>query len=145
MQNKPAAAPKPNRLVWIDLEMTGLDPKKDVILEIATIVTDLNLITIAQGPDIVIYQPDSVLNGMEKVVAELHDKSGLTKQVRAADTTIQEAEQQTLGFLRNYCEEKLCLLAGNSVWMDKFFLLQHMPRLAAFMHYRIIDVSTVKT
>lgn len=132
------------RFVWIDLEMTGLNPDKDVILEIATIVTDGQLNIIAQGPDIVIHQSESLLNGMDEWCTRTHTKTGLCEKVKASDTSVGQAETQTLAFLREHCEEKKCQLAGNSVWMDRFFIMRYMPRLYDFLHYRTIDVSTVK-
>ncbi len=131
-------------LVWIDLEMTGLDPQKHVILEAAVIITDLQLSIIAQGPHMAINQPESALKLMDEWCVTSHTQSGLLAQVKKTDTTIAIAEQQLLSFLREHCEEKKCILAGNSVWMDKMFLLRYMPRLAAFLHYRILDVSSIK-
>ncbi len=131
-------------LVWIDLEMTGLDPQKDVILEIAALITDLHLSVVAPGIDTVIFQPDTILKNMDEWCIKAHTQSKLLEKVRESDTSLQEAEQQFLGFLREHCEEKKCILAGNSVWMDKMFLMRYMPRLCNFLHYRIIDVSTIK-
>jgi len=138
------AKPTEKKFIWIDLEMTGLDPSKDVILEIATIVTDGQLNIIAQGPEIVISQPETVLEGMDKWCTNVHGKSGLSAKVRLSDTSVQEAEQQTLAFLRDHCEEGKAPLAGNSVWMDRVFMMKYMPRLYNFLHYRTIDVSTIK-
>jgi len=126
------------------MEMTGLVPSKDVILEIATIVTDKELNIIAQGPDIVISQPESRLEGMDEWCTKVHKKTGLWDKVKASDTSLEQAEIQTLAFLREHCEENKCQLAGNSVWMDRVFMMHHMPRLYDFLHYRTIDVSTVK-
>lgn len=138
--------PKPTdqKFIWIDLEMTGLVPETDVILEIASIVTDGQLNVIAQGPEIVISQPELVLNGMDKWCTAVHTKSGLCEKVRKSDTSVQEAEQQTLAFLREHCNEGRSPLAGNSVWMDRVFIMRYMPRLYNFLHYRTIDVSTIK-
>ena len=132
------------KLVWIDLEMSGLDPIKDVILEIAVVVTDMQLQIVAQGPDIVISHSELVIKNMDEWCTKVHSESGLIQKIKQSDTTISQAEQQILGFLREHCAEKKCILAGNSVWMDKMFLMRYMPRLNNFMHYRIIDVSTVK-
>lgn len=132
------------KFIWIDLEMSGLNPDKDVILEIATIVTDGQLNIIAQGPEIVVSQPESVLQGMDKWCTAVHTKSGLCAKVKASDTSVQETEQQTLAFLRDHCTEGTAPLAGNSVWMDRVFMLKYMPRLYNFLHYRTIDVSTIK-
>lgn len=138
--------PKPTeqKFVWIDLEMTGLDPEKDVILEIVSVVTDGQLNIIAQGPEIIISQPQTALDGMDKWCTNVHTKSGLCDKVRASDTSIQEAEQQTLAFLRDHCTEGRAPLAGNSVWMDRVFIMKYMPRLYNFLHYRTIDISTIK-
>lgn len=132
------------RFVWIDLEMTGLNPDRDVILEIATIVTDGQLNIIAQGPDIVISQPDARLCAMDEWCTRIHTKTGLYAKVQSSDTTVEQAETQTLAFLREHCEENKCQLAGNSVWMDRVFMMRYMPRLYDFLHYRTIDVSTIK-
>ncbi len=131
-------------LVWLDMEMTGLDPEKHVILEIALIITDMQLSVIAQGPQVTINQPESLLKHMDEWCVDVHTKSGLLAHVKKSDTTVSIAEQQILSFLRDHCEEKKCILAGNSVWMDKMFLLRYMPRLAGFLHYRILDVSSIK-
>lgn len=130
--------------IWIDLEMTGLNPKKDVILEIVSVVTDGQLNIIAQGPEIIISQPERVLQGMDEWCTRTHKKSGLWDKVRASDTSLEEAEQQTLSFLRQYCNPRKSPLAGNSVWMDRVFIMNYMSRLYDFMHYRTIDVSTIK-
>lgn len=138
--------PKPteDKFIWIDLEMTGLNPFSDKILEIASIVTDGQLNVIAQGPEIVISQPEEALNKMDAWCTAVHGKSGLTDKVKSSDTSTEEAEQQTLAFLREYCQEGRAPLAGNSVWMDRVFLMHYMPRLYNFIHYRTIDVSTIK-
>ena len=132
------------RFVWIDMEMTGLDPRKDLILEIATVVTDAELNIVAQGPSIVISQPNTALDAMDKWCTKVHTKSGLCDKVKKSKTTTEEAEIQTLAFLRDHCEEGKSQLAGNSVWMDRFFMMMYMPRLYSFLHYRTIDVSTLK-
>lgn len=131
-------------LVWVDLEMTGLDLTKDHILEIATLITDNELTLIAHGPDIVIHQPEAILENMNSWCKEHHGKSGLTEAVRASKTTLKEAEVQTLAFIKEYCKESTGLLAGNSVYQDRAFLNQYMPSIVNFLNYRIIDVSTVK-
>ncbi len=136
--------PKDKRFVWIDLEMTGLDPRKNVILEIAAVVTDGNLSILAQGPDIIISQPESTLQLMDKWCTTTHKKSGLYDLVKNSETTLEDAERQTLAFLREHTKENFAQLAGNSVWMDRVFLMHHMPRLYDFLHYRTIDVSTIK-
>lgn len=133
-----------NRLVWIDLEMTGLNPHTDVILEVATIITDSNLTVIANGPELIIQQPASMLESMDPWVHTLHKQSGLLEKVRTSSITSQEAERQTISFIQQYCTEKTALLCGNSVWQDKAFLQQHMPSITNYLHYRIIDVTTIK-
>lgn len=130
--------------VWIDLEMTGLDIEKDVILEIASLVTDGDLNVIGRGPEIVLSQPEKKLQAMDKWCTRTHTKSGLCSKVKLSDTSVQEAEQQTLAFLREHCNEGKSPLAGNSVWMDRVFIMKYMPRLYNFLHYRTIDISTIK-
>lgn len=133
-----------NRLIWIDLEMTGLDPLEDKILEIATLITDDNLNIIAEGPNLVIHQSDEVLTKMNEWCQIQHAKSGLIDAVKNSTISQEEAEQQTLEFLQQYCQENSTALCGNSVWQDKIFINQHMPRLGKFFHYRILDVSSIK-
>lgn len=133
-----------DRLIWIDLEMTGLDPVNDKILEIATLVTNDNLDIIAQGPNLIIHQPMEVLESMNEWCQIQHGKSGLTQAVMASTISQSQAEQMTLDFLREHCDENSTPLCGNSVWQDKFFLQNHMPELARFFHYRILDVSSIK-
>lgn len=131
-------------MIWIDLEMTGLDVERERILEIATILTDDDLRVIAIGPDLVIHQPDSLLADMDEWNRTHHGESGLTERVRGSQVSEREAEDATLRFLESYCEPGMCPLAGNSVWQDRRFLSRYMPRLEAYLHYRIIDVSTIK-
>ncbi|MGZ6250519.1 MAG: oligoribonuclease [Candidatus Chromulinivorax sp.] len=135
---------KNNRLIWIDLEMTGLDPKKDTILEIATIVTDDDLNIIAEGPDLVIHHSDDVLENMNAWCKGQHSKSGLVQAVKDSTLSLQDAELQTLEFLKSYCDENTTPICGNSVWQDKIFITEYMPTLASFFHYRILDVSSIK-
>lgn len=132
------------RLVWIDLEMTGLDPEKEVILEIATLVTDGDLHIIAEGPNVAVHHPDTVLEHMEEWSRVHHGESGLTKRARDSVLDTRLAEQETLGFLRQHCSQGRSPLCGNSVWQDRRFLIRYMPELESFLHYRNIDVSTVK-
>lgn len=134
----------PHRLVWLDLEMTGLDPETDVILEIATVVTDLNLEVLAIGPELVIHQPESVLSAMGTWCQEHHGRSGLTDDVRVSKTTLAQAESQTLAFLESWVAPGTSPLCGNTVSQDRRFLLRYMPTLQAFFHYRHWDVSTFK-
>lgn len=131
-------------LAWIDLEMTGLDTQNDVILEIATIVTDAHLNILAEGPVFAIYQPDSMLDAMDKWNQRQHAKTGLVERVRASQVTLEEAQQKTLHFLRQYIVEKKSPMSGNSICQDRRFLARQMPALEAFFHYRNLDVSTVK-
>lgn len=132
-------------LVWIDLEMTGLDPDAEVIVEIAAIVTDGELATVVEGPDIVVTAPEPALAGMVEKVREMHAKSGLDVAVRASTTTVAQAEQQVLDFVRRLVPEAgSAPLAGNSVHADRMFLRRHMPALEAHVHYRNVDVSTLK-
>jgi len=133
-----------NRFVWIDLEMTGLNPEQDTILEIASIITDDQLNFIAAGPELIIHQPDTVLYGMGKWCREQHAKSGLIKASQESTITIQEAEKQTFAFIQNYCEENTGLLSGNSVWQDRAFLRVYMPKIIHYLHYKLIDVSSIK-
>ncbi len=135
---------KNDRLVWIDLEMTGLHPDKDTILEIAVVVTDNDLHVIAQGPDLIINQPEELLRSMCEEVKAIHNASGLYKEVLESAVSLKEAEDKVFEFLQQYCNKNTPLLCGNSVWMDKAFLAKHMPRLHDFFYYRIIDVSTLK-
>ena len=132
------------KLVWIDLEMTGLDPQKDVILEIATIVTDGFLEIEAEGPNMAIHYPEEVLQGMDEWSKAHHRESGLTDRVRASTHDVASAEEMTLEFISTRCKEAESPLCGNSVWQDRRFLIEYMPRLEAFLHYRNIDVSSIK-
>jgi len=131
-------------LVWMDLEMTGLDPKVDTILEIATVITDGQLNTVAEGPNIVIHQPDSVLDAMGDWCKQHHGNSGLSEKVRSSTISMLAAEQQTLDFIKAHVPEGVSPLCGNSIHQDRRFLVPYMPTLEAYMHYRNIDVSTVK-
>lgn len=133
-----------DHLVWIDLEMTGVDPEHDVILEIATIVTDDNLELVAEGPTIAINYPESVLSGMDDWSRRHHQASGLTDRVKGSAYDCQRAEQKTLEFLVLHCQERQSPLCGNSIWQDRRFLVKYMPKLHEFFHYRNIDVSTIK-
>ncbi|WP_144823416.1 oligoribonuclease [Marinobacter piscensis] len=131
-------------LVWIDLEMTGLDPETERIIEMATIITDSELNLIAEGPVIAIHQPDSLLDAMDEWCTRTHGESGLTQRVRDSKTTEAEAEQQTLAFLKEHLEPGKSPLCGNSIGQDRRFLVKYMPALEDFFHYRNLDVSTVK-
>ena len=131
-------------LVWLDLEMTGLDPEKDQILEMATLVTNNNLEVIGVGPHFIIHHAEDVLQSMDEWNRTQHTKSGLWAQVLVSTTTLHEAEEQTLAFLMQYCKPKDAPLCGNSVFQDKAFLKKYMKNLEQFFHYRIIDVSSIK-
>ncbi|MAF82974.1 MAG: oligoribonuclease [Gammaproteobacteria bacterium] len=132
------------RLIWIDLEMTGLDCQSDSIIEIATIVTDANLEIIAEGPVVAIHQPDTVLGGMDEWNTRQHTQSGLVERVRASQVSAAEAEQMTLAFLDNHLKPKHSPVCGNSICQDRRFMSREMPALEAFFHYRNLDVSTLK-
>lgn len=131
-------------LVWLDLEMTGLEPKTDVILEMATIVTDSQLNILAEGPVFAIKTPDAVLDNMSEWCVEQHGKSGLTARCRASQVTLAEAEAQTITFLSQYVSPGKSPMCGNSIGQDRRFLAEYAPGLEGFFHYRNLDVSTVK-
>ena len=127
-------------LIWIDLEMTGLDTENDFIIEIATIVTDSNLQIIAEGPVLAIHQSDKVLDGMDDWNTKQHGKSGLTDRVKQSLTSEIQAQSQTIEFLSAYAPAGTSPMCGNSICQDRRFLAKHMPQLEAFFHYRHIDV-----
>ncbi|MAY40698.1 MULTISPECIES: oligoribonuclease [unclassified Neptuniibacter] len=131
-------------LVWIDLEMTGLEPKKDVIIEIATIVTDSDLNILAEGPMLAIHQSDELLDGMDEWCTNQHGKSGLTQRVKESSITDAQAEQETIEFLKQYVEPGVSPMCGNSIGQDRRFLDKYMPELERFFHYRNLDVSSLK-
>ncbi|MCY3849734.1 MAG: oligoribonuclease [Acidimicrobiaceae bacterium] len=132
-------------LAWMDLEMTGLDPDRDTILEIATLITDDNLELIAEGPDLIIHAGDEDLTGMDDVVVKMHTKSGLLEAVRDSTVTLAEAGAQTLSFLQQHIEKARTVpLCGNSIGTDRRFLAKRLPEIEEFLHYRSVDVSTVK-
>lgn len=131
-------------LVWIDLEMSGLDPRTCQILEIATLVTDADLNVLAEGPELIVHQPDAVLDAMDTWCTEHHGASGLTAAVRASKVSLADAEAQTLEFLREHTTSGASPLCGNSIWQDRRFIVAGMPELDAFLHYRLVDVSTIK-
>ncbi|XGW10633.1 hypothetical protein V3C99_012270 [Haemonchus contortus] len=132
------------RLVWIDCEMTGLNHEKQTLVEIATIVTDGDLNVVAEGPDIIINQPETVLRNMEDWPRETFSKNGLLQKIRDSTVSLREAEDMVLEFLKKNTVKGKCPLAGNSVHMDRRFISKYMPRLDKHLHYRIVDVSTVK-
>jgi oligoribonuclease len=134
-----------DRLVWADCEMTGLDLRRDALIEIAVLVTDSELRVLDEGVDIVITAPDELLDGMQQVVREMHASSGLTEAVRASTTTVAEAEQMVLDYLRKHVPDARTVpLCGNSIATDRAFLARDMPELDAFLHYRMVDVSSIK-
>ena len=131
-------------LAWLDLEMTGLEPEKDTILEIATIVTDSELNVLAEGPVMAIHQTDLILDSMDPWCVEQHGKSGLTDRCRRSTVTLAEAQARSVEFIAKWCPEKKAPLCGNTIGQDRRFLVKYMPVLHDFFHYRSIDVSTVK-
>lgn len=131
-------------LIWIDLEMTGLDPDQNKIIEIATVITDKDLTVLAEGPVLAIHQSDAVLAAMDEWNTRQHANSGLTERVRASTVTEKEGERSTLEFIRQYVDQGASPICGNSICQDRRFLIRHMPELAAFFHYRNLDVSTLK-
>jgi len=137
-------AAKPDNLVWIDLEMTGLNPDVDHIIEIATIVTDAQLNLVAEGPVIAIHQPEPVLAGMDDWNRRTHGESGLTDRVRRSTFNAIDAELQTLEFLHQHAQAGASPMCGNSICQDRRFLAREMPALEKFFHYRNLDVSTLK-
>ncbi len=131
-------------LIWIDLEMTGLDVKTQVIVEIATIVTDDSLNIVAEGPVIAIHHSKETLRTMDEWSRNHHEASGLLDRVRVSPFSCRQAEQQTLEFVSAHCAKRRSPLCGNSVWQDRLFLMKYMPQLEDYFHYRNIDVSSVK-
>ncbi|BFM13009.1 oligoribonuclease [Simiduia litorea] len=133
-----------DNLIWIDLEMTGLDPDTDVIIEIATIVTDAQLNVLAEGPVFAVHQSDAALAGMDEWNTRQHGGSGLTQRVKDSKTSAQEAEAATIAFLEQWVPKGKSPMCGNSICQDRRFLVRGMPALERFFHYRNLDVSTVK-
>jgi oligoribonuclease len=131
-------------LVWIDCEMTGLDPEENVLIEIAVLITDSNLSVLAEGPVLAISQSEAELAKMDRWNRRTHGKSGLIDRVRNEGVSLAEAEKEVLKFVRKYCYVRTAPLCGNSIGQDKRFLAKYMPRLNDFFHYQIIDVSTIK-
>jgi oligoribonuclease len=138
------AEPDAQRLIWIDLEMTGLDPQRDHIIEIATIVTDKDLTILAEGPVLAITCPESEIESMDEWNRTTHGASGLLERVRASTVTAADAERRTIDFLRVWVEPGASPMCGNSICQDRRFLIRHMPELARFFHYRNLDVSSFK-
>lgn len=136
---------KNDRLVWIDLEMTGLDPKRHVIVEVAAVVTDAELTILDEGLDLVVHATEDELDQMDNFVATMHAKSGLDKEIRESTVTIEEAEEAVLRLVEKHCDPNHpAPLAGNSIATDRMFIRTYMPRLDKALHYRMIDVSTIK-
>lgn len=133
-----------NRLVWLDMEMTGLDPEKERIIEVAVVVTEPDLTIVAEGPVMVIHQPDSLLDAMDSWNKSTHGKSGLIDKVKASTTTEAQAEDTLLAFLSQHVPAGKSPLCGNTISQDRRFMFRYMPRLEQFFHYRNLDVSTLK-
>jgi len=132
-------------LVWMDLEMTGLDPATEVIVEIATLITDDELNVVAEGPDLVISQPETALAAMDPFVVQMHTNSGLLTAIRASTVTLEQAGAQTLEFIKKHVAEARTIpLCGNSIGTDRRFLAKYLPEIENFLHYRSVDVSTIK-
>ena len=132
------------RLVWLDMEMTGLDPEKERIIEVAVVVTEPDLTIVAEGPVLVIHQPDSLLDAMDSWNRSTHGKSGLTDKVKASTLTEEQAETQLIAFLSQHVPAGKSPLCGNTVSQDRRFMFNYMPKLEQFFHYRTVDVSTIK-
>ena len=143
-ENEQPGHESPTSLIWIDLEMTGLDTASDHIIEIATIVTDSQLGELAEGPVIAISQGQKTMDAMDEWNTRHHDDSGLTARVLASSTTMQEAESETLRFLKEHVAEGASPMCGNSICQDRRFLARQMPALESYFHYRNLDVSTLK-
>ena len=136
--------PATDQLVWVDLEMTGLHPDRDQILETALLLTDKDLNITARGPHAIIHHPLETLTAMDSWNRKHHRKSGLWEAVLASTTTLHEAEEHTVAFLKQHCADSKLILAGNSIWQDRRFIIKHMPTLDKLLHYRMIDVSSIK-
>ncbi len=133
-----------NNLIWIDLEMTGLDTDHDLIIEIATIVTDSQLNILAEGPVMAIYQADEILNQMDEWNTRQHNQSGLVERIKKSSYSVAEAERLTLEFLEKFVPQGLSPMCGNSICQDRRFMHRLMPKLETYFHYRNLDVSTIK-
>ena len=132
-------------LVWMDLEMTGLDHTSEVIVEIATLITDDELNIVAEGPDLVVHQPEDVLARMDPFVVDMHTRSGLLDLIRASTVTLEQAGAETLAFIREHCPvERTVPLCGNSIGTDRRFLAAYLPAIEEYLHYRSVDVSSLK-
>jgi oligoribonuclease len=133
-----------NNLIWVDMEMSGLDPEKEKVLEVALVVTDTHLVTVAEGPVVVVHQPDAVLDAMDAWNKSTHAKSGLIERVKASTLTDAEADGKLVEFLQQYVPAGVSPLCGNSVHQDRRFMVKYLPRFEAYFHYRNLDVSTLK-
>jgi oligoribonuclease len=131
-------------LVWIDLEMTGLDTLNDTIIEVATVVTNGDLEVLAVGPELVIFQEDEIIKAMDEWNTLHHKESGLTRLIRKSELTLAQAEQQTLAFLEEWVPPQKSPICGNSICQDRRFLAREMPKLEEFFHYRNLDISSIK-
>lgn len=134
----------PTHLLWIDMEMTGLSPDTDRIIELAVVVTDADLNTVAEGPVLVVHQPDAVMDAMDNWNKGTHGKSGLIDRVKASRLREADAEAQMLAFVKQHVPARTSPMCGNSICQDRRFMARHMPQLEAFFHYRNLDVSTLK-
>jgi oligoribonuclease len=138
------AARRDDLMVWIDCEMTGLDPDRHTLIEIATIITDFDLNIIDRGPDLAIKASPAALKKMDAWPRKAHTKSGLLERCKAEGVSMADAEKRTLRFIKKHCAAKTAPLCGNSVWQDKRFIGQYMPGIERYLHYRIVDVSSIK-
>ena len=144
VNNKPESLKHKNNLVWLDMEMTGLDSTQNVILEVAVVITDGNLNILAQTPSYAIFQPDTVLNKMDKWNISTHTKSGLIERVKNSTNTIEQVEIEILELIKKYVEKDKSPLCGNTIYQDRKFVIRFMPKLEEYLHYRNLDVSTLK-
>lgn len=135
---------KRERLVWLDLEMTGLDPRRDQVIEIAAVVSEISDLTPLAHFHAVIHQSEAVISSADAFVQQMHTRSGLWDRVRASTVSLADAEREALALVSQWCEPRQGILAGNSIWQDRRFLLAYMPQLEAYLHYRQVDVSTLK-
>jgi len=133
-----------NNLIWLDMEMTGLDPDRDRIIEIAVVITDAKLDTVAESPVLVVHQPDAVLQAMDQWNKDTHGRSGLIDKVKASQLSEAAAAAQMLEFVKQYVPARTSPMCGNSICQDRRFMARHMPQLEAYFHYRNLDVSTLK-
>lgn len=138
------ATEKRERLIWLDMEMTGLDPRRNQVIEIAAVVTEIADLTPLGNYHAVIQQPNAVIDAADTFVREMHTRSGLWDRVRASTISLEQAEKGALDLVSEWCEPRQGILAGNSIWQDRRFLFVYMPRLEAYLHYRQVDVSTLK-